>query len=306
MHLTIAAQNLREGGWGQLDPAAPSEAGLDRLPDLADRLKAANADILVAGEIRDQRAYNAGTADPGDHLRCQADRDRMYQLGDALGLTLAGITPSRSGIPSAVLYRRGRLKLTGWHDRFSTWFTNGCGVAVFTAAEANEPIAVAAIHADPWSWIDTAREVQRAIALVSEFHDWGIAAGDFNSAPAYGPPADLPRMRPHHRMNRLVDARGPRPERNLEPARALEEAGYVDAAAVLDACAQAPGETLHDLIERSRTGADDRIDRIHLTPALARTPVAYQRLDTHRYASDHYGIATILDLDRASTTDTED
>ncbi|MEU5874161.1 hypothetical protein AB0A73_21725 [Glycomyces sp. NPDC047369] len=123
--------------------------------------------------------------------------------------------------------------------------------------------------------------------------------GDFNCAPAYGPPAASERMRPHHRMNRLADPTGADPGLNLEPARALEDAGYVDVAAVLDACAARPGESTASLAERTRTGTTDRINRLHLTPALAATPIAYRRLDTHPLASDHYGITATLDLTRA-------
>jgi hypothetical protein len=299
MHLTIATQNLREGGWGSLDPARP-DPDYDRLDDIADRLRPAGADILIVNEIRDQRDYNTGKADPAAHLGGHApDLERMRQLGDALGLALAGVAPSRSGIPSAVLYRPGDLGLLGWFDRFSTWFTNGCGTAVFAIPGYREPLAVATVHADPWAWIDTARELQRTVALVSEFNVWGVLGGDFNCPPAYGPPAEVAGMRPHHRMNRLADPTGSDPAPNLEPVRALEDAGYVDAAAVLDACAPRSGESDADWLDRTRTGKTDRIDRLHLTPALARTPIAYQRLGASPYASDHFGAAATIDLELA-------
>jgi hypothetical protein len=46
MHLTIATQNLREGGWGSLDRARP-DPDYGRLDDIVDRLRPAGADILI-------------------------------------------------------------------------------------------------------------------------------------------------------------------------------------------------------------------------------------------------------------------
>lgn len=46
MQLVIATQNLREGGWGSLDPARPGPDH-DRLDDIAERLRPAAADILI-------------------------------------------------------------------------------------------------------------------------------------------------------------------------------------------------------------------------------------------------------------------
>jgi hypothetical protein len=299
LQITVATQNLRAGAWGSLDPARP-DPDYDRLDRIVAQLQPLQVDALVVTEIRDQRAYNSGRAHPSEHVQgFAADVERMVDLGDALGMKLAGITPSRSGIPSAVLYRHGALTLAGWHDRFSLWFTNGNGTAVFNVHGCNEPLAVATVHADPWSWIDTQRELLRTVALVSEFNAWGILAGDFNCAPTYGPPANIERMKPHHRMNRLVNPNGPDPAPNLKPASTLDDAGYVDVAAVLDVCTPFPGETVDDLVERTRTGKTDRIDRIHLTPALATTPVSYRCLDTDPYASDHYGVVVTLDLELA-------
>lgn len=295
MRVTIATQNIQAGGWG----GRRLDFDFDRLPWLVERLEPAEVDILVVNEVRDRRTWCPGELRPRTAIE-QAihDRERMVELGSALGLQLAGITPSKTGTPTAVLYRKERFADVSWDaDVSEALFTNGCGVARFSFPDSKEPLAVAALHASPWSELRTAEELQTAVTMVCEHSGWAVVAGNLNCVPAYGPIPIEPLMRPHERMNYLTGAGGTGSiTRNLRPQQALSDAGFVDVAEVLGACERAPDEMLPQLLQRCLTSRSGRMDRIHVSGLLADTPVEYRLLDTPPEASEYHGVTVTLDL----------
>lgn len=308
----LGAQNLKGGGYGCLDPDCDPDPDFDRFDRLAARLKPIGHSVLVLNEIRDQRPYHRGQTRPADHVRgLESDTVRMHEFAERLGMRLADITPSRSGVPSAVLYNPAQVRKIAWYDRWSTWFTSGFGVAVF-AVEGLGEIAVGAIHADPWDSITTESELRRAAAIICETEKGltggfgrGALAGDLNCLPTYRPDYNIAEMDDHHKTNRLIGGNGPDPRPNLAPARVLDDdhARFTAAAAAVDACAPRPGESGAERIERTRTGRHARIDAVRFRPALACAITGYQRIDVDRYCSDHFGVAATCDPDQAGTRD---
>ncbi|MEU6246050.1 hypothetical protein [Glycomyces sp. NPDC047010] len=298
IRVTLATQNLQGGGWG----GSCLAYDFDRLPLFIERLKPVEADILVVNEVRDRRAWRPGELrlrTPVEHEI--DDRERLAALGSALGLQFVGITPSKTGNPTAVLCRRERFADVSWDADYSeALFTNGCGVARFSFPDTKRRLAVAAIHASEWSELRTTEELQTAVSLVCQRSSWAVVAGSLNCPPVYGPSAIEPLMPAHHRMNHLTGAGGSGTiGSNLRPQQTLADAGFVDVAEVLGACEQAPGETFSKLVNRCLTSKAGRMDRVHVSDLLADAPVEYRLLNEPSGAAEHHGVAVTLDLSRA-------
>lgn len=302
--LTFAQWNIKDGGFGRLD--GDRDPDHDRLPEITEHLAATGADVIVLNEVRDRRRYwgKGGTAHPSDDpYPFDGDTQRLAPLADQLGMRIAGVTPTVSGIPSAVLYRHERLGDALWQTGHEYLFTNGFGIARFDPPWLSKPLAVAAVHIGPWSKQQILAETGAAVSRVTEYYDWGVLGGDFNSLSAYGPASNPLRMKPHHRAIQLIDPNGeawPRP--NLEPANLVAGAGFCDVAELAAACEPREGESLEDLIERVRTGQAARIDRGYVTGHLRECVLRYERFGSP-LLSDHWGILWELDLSRGLDQD---
>lgn len=269
MDITIAVQNLSHGG-------------SNRWELLFERLEPVAADILILNEAT---AFD----EEGQAL--------AHEFADELGLHVAGVTPSKSDLPSAVLYRRDRLgEPQAWDVKHNYLIGHGLGVAVWDLDCLPAPLAIGAIHVSPFSVVQAVIEVQTLVSRAYRYGPYAIVGGDFNYPPLEGKDADIEGMLPFNKMNRLHNPRSDHPTPNRTVAQALYDGEFYDVAT------QVWHRTKNDDCQ-AYTGRTDRIDWIAASSPLRETITDYQLLNQPPAASDHHGIATTLNLAAADTSD---
>lgn len=195
MRLTIAVQNISHGGLRIND-----DASRNRWDDLLARLDPVGADLLILNE--------ATTWEHDDQALARA-------FGAELGLDVAGLTPSKSDVPTAVLYRKDRLgEPSTWDTKHQHLAGHGFGIAAWDLEALPAPLSLGAIHVTPFSPIQALIEVQTLVCRAYRRGPYAIVGGDFNFPPLHGLDPDIERMLPHNRANRLINPRGHNPQPN--------------------------------------------------------------------------------------------
>jgi endonuclease/exonuclease/phosphatase family metal-dependent hydrolase len=277
MQITIAVQNISHGGLRIND-----DASRNRWDDLIARLAPVEADIVILNE--------AATFEHDDNKKAQA-------FGAELGLAVAGVTPSKSDVPTAILYRAERLgELRAWDTKHQYLVNHGFGVASWDLDCLPAPLQLGGIHVTPFSPVQAVIEVQTLVCRAYRSGPYAIVGGDFNFPPLYGKKPDIANMLPFNKMNRLLAPRDPDPQPNTMVAQALYDGGFHDVAAELHM------KTGDDQL-LAYTGKTDRIDWIAVSQPLRDAIVSYTLLDQPAGASDHEGVACVLDLSKCDTSD---
>ncbi|MEU5874160.1 hypothetical protein AB0A73_21720 [Glycomyces sp. NPDC047369] len=277
MELTIAVQNISHGGRRIND-----DATRNRWNDLIARLAPVEADIVILNEAT------------GFELD---GWEKAHQFASELGLIVAGVTPSKSDVPTAVLYRQERLgPLRAWDTKHQHLVNHGFGVASWDLACLPAPLQLGAIHITPFSPVQAVIEVQTLVCRAYRSGPYAIVGGDFNFPPLRGKHPDIANMLPFNKMNRLIDPRGTDPQPNKVVAQTLYDGGFHDVAAELHM------RTGDDAL-LAYTGKTDRIDWIAVSQPLRDAIVSYTLLDQPRGASDHEGVACVLNLARTDVSD---
>ncbi|NEB06821.1 hypothetical protein G3I78_48585, partial [Streptomyces sp. SID13726] len=145
------------------------------------------------------------------------------------------------------------------------------------------------VHVTPYSADKAICEANFAATRVQRKGPFFILGGDINYPPQAGPDPEFDRMKPYNRGARLIlgDPENPGlPVADRRVSWTLAANGLVDAAWHLY------GKTAdQDLLQR--TGSDDRIDQIWVSPALAPAITDYGVVSG---GSDHKGVWIRLDL----------
>ena len=279
MELVVVAQNFGRGG-------LKTGAGVpeDRWPKLVDRVKEPDPDVVLGQEAE-------GWAAEGHRQLVRAEDDLEM---DAL------LPPSRSGLGPVTLYRRDRLgRRRGWNtDYAKDEMHHGMGVAAF---DVGLPALLAAVslHLTPYSAAKAAMEADFAASRAYKYGPYAIIGGDVNFSPQAGPDPRYEQMRPYNIGSRTVHT-DPELGLPLSPQRdvawTLAANGFVDVA--WHRYKQSGDE---DLLRP--TCAEDRIDQIWVSRALVPAITGYRLLDSPPGASDHDGVAAVLDLSLAVTDD---
>jgi hypothetical protein len=276
VELTIAVQNISHGGLRIND-----DASRNRWNDLIARLAPVEADIVILNEAA------AFELDGNKKAR---------QFGAELGLAVAGVTPSKSDVPTAILYRAERLgPLRAWDTKHQHLFNHGYGVARWDLDCLPAPLQIGGIHITPFSPVQAVIEVQTLVCRAYRSGPYAIVGGDFNFPPLYGLPPDVDKMLPFNKMNRLINPRDPDPQPNKSVAQALYDGGFHDVAAELHM------RTGDDRL-LAYTGKTDRIDWIAVSQPLCDALVSYTLLDQPDGASDHEGVSCVIDLTKVDTS----
>ncbi|MEU4118940.1 endonuclease/exonuclease/phosphatase family protein [Kitasatospora sp. NPDC028055] len=279
MIVTIAVQNLKRGGLFDADGGRE-----DRWPQLAKRITAVDPDLTLLQEAE-------GWADAGHRQLVRAEHD----LGmDGL------LAPSRSGRGTALLYRRETLgRRIAWNTDYTDTETHhGFGVAGFDVG-LPAPLAVASVHLTPYSADKALAEADFAASRAYRHGPYCILGGDINYAPPAGPDPAWDRMRPYNRGARTI-LTDPALRQQNAPVPDRRVAWKLSANGLIDTAWHLYQQTADDTLLR-RTGNDDRIDQLWVSAPLAPAVVSYTLLDTPDDASDHHGLAVVLDTDLIDT-----
>jgi endonuclease/exonuclease/phosphatase family metal-dependent hydrolase len=273
VHITIAVQNLQHGGF-----ADESGRETDRRPLIFQRLKDADADIVILNEARRWTT--------GDH-------GPLGLAMSELGMYPAPAPRVANDLGSIILIRwktMGPFRFAN-HD-LSEQTVHGFSNVSFAIDGVAQPLTVAATHINPYSPTAAIAEADLVVTRAFRKGCLAVIGGDFNFPPSRGPEPDYTVMRPYNLASRTLpdtDGTGLPPNRQL--AQAIERRGFVDAALHLHD--QTGNEEL-----LARTASDDRIDRFYVSEPLADALVRYELLDTPQGASDHHGVLIELDTDR--------
>jgi hypothetical protein len=277
VELTIAVQNISHGGLRIND-----DASRNRWKDLLARLGPVEADMVILNE--------AATFELNGWKKA-------HHFASELGLDVAGVTPSKSDVPTAVLYRKDRLgEPLAWDTKHQYLVNHGFGVASWDLDCLPAPLQLGAIHVTPFSPIQAVIEVQTLVCRAYRQGPYAIVGGDFNFPPVYGKKPDIANMLPFNKMNRLINPRDPDPQPNTSVAQALYDGGFHDVAAELH---MRTGDD--DLL--AYTGKTDRIDWIAVSQPLRDAIVSYTLLGQPEGASDHEGVSCVIDLSKVDLVD---
>lgn len=280
MQLTVAVQNLGLGGLKDGD-GNPE----DRWPLLAERINSAadRVDVVLLCEVVDWHLY-------GHKQLARALRD--------LDLDAAPLAPSRSGIGTALLYRRETLGRWSRHNPdFGTEVLHGVAVTSFDIEGLPAPLSFVPVHFTPFSAEQALIEANYAATRGYKYGPFSVLSGDCNYAPAASshPLPEFTEMRPYNLGSRTLLPDGdmdvshtPEPDRRV--ARKLVQNGYVDVAWHLY-------EKTKDEALLAPTGTDDRIDQAWVSSPLADAVSDYRLLDQPADASDHHGLVFTIDTD---------
>jgi hypothetical protein len=276
VEITIAVQNISHGGLRIND-----DASRNRWDDLIARLAPVEADIVILNE--------AATFELDEWKRAR-------QFAGELGLDVAGVTPSKSDVLTAVLYRKDRLgEPLAWDTKHQYLVNHGFGIASWDLG-LPKPLSIGGIHVTPFSPVQAVIEVHTLVCRAYRSGPYAIVGGDFNFPPLYGEKPDIANMLPFNKMNRLINPRDPNPQPNKSVAQALYDGGFHDVAAELHM------KTGDDRL-LAYTGKTDRIDWIAVSQPLRDAIVSYTLLDEPAGASDHEGVSCVLDLSKCDTSD---
>ncbi|MGW5096305.1 endonuclease/exonuclease/phosphatase family protein [Streptomyces nodosus] len=262
----------------------------DRWPQLAQRINEAADRIDVV-------------------LLCEAtgwDRYGHKQLARAmadLDLDAAPLPPSRSGIGTALLYRKEVLGRWVRHNAdFGLEVLHGIAVTSFDIPGLPAPLSFMPVHFTPMSAEQALIEANYAATRCYKYGPFAVLAGDVNYAPASDahPMPHFAEMRPYNVGSRTLLPDGDFvPGQALEPdrrvTRKLAHNGFIDVAWHL--FQQTKDESL-----LRPTATDDRIDQVWVSGPLADAVSDYQVLDSPAGASDHHGLVFQLDTDAIDTT----
>ncbi|MGW0885401.1 endonuclease/exonuclease/phosphatase family protein [Streptomyces sp. NPDC002671] len=280
MLLTGVVQNLGTGGTEDGD-GRPE----DRWPLIAERINSAadRVDVVMLQEVMDWHRY-------GHKQLARACRD--------LDLDAAPLTPSSSGLGTALLYRREVLGRWVRHNPdFAGETLHGFALTSFEVG-LPAPLSFVPVHFTPFT-ADKARfEASTTAFRGYKYGPYVILAGDINFPPqqADSPLPDYRSMRPYNRGSRTLL---PDPGRPLAPdrrvAQTLAHHGYVDVAWHQYQKDKDPGLL-------APTGTDDRIDQVWVSTPMAPAVSGYRVLDQPEGASDHKGLVFTVDTDLIDTS----
>ncbi|MFF1422047.1 hypothetical protein [Streptomyces sp. NPDC058280] len=283
--MTIAIQNLGLGGLKDGD-GNPE----DRWPLLAERINSAadRVDVVLLCEVVDWHLY-------GHKQLARALRD--------LDLDAAPLAPSRSGIGTALLYRRETLGRWSRHNPdFGTEVLHGFAVTAFDIPGLPAPLSFVPVHFTPFSAEQALIEANYTATRGYKYGPYAVLAGDGNYAPASSrsPLPDFSEMRPYNVGSRTLLPDGDfSPNQQFVPDRRvtgkLAHNGYVDVAWHLYK------KNKKDEALLAPTGTDDRIDQAWVSGPLADAVSNYRLLDKPSGASDHHGLVFTLDTDLIDT-----
>ncbi|WP_335990024.1 hypothetical protein [Glycomyces sp. MUSA5-2] len=304
MRIRFGVQNMRHNGWGAAIGDADPNA--DRLPLLIERLAPLELDLLVLNETRSRTRRRWP----------QTWQRRLHRLADALGLRIAGITPTKTRTPSALLYRARTMGHPIWWDTsLRTMFGHGYGVAAFTVPGLPLPMCAGAVHFTPFNIGVAEAEATTLVSRVYRKGSIGAFGGDFNF-PLYGSDPNWDQALPHNIMLRAIVNGGANgalaetdiwlPDGTLNPAVDLQPNYKVADAIARGDCHDAAWE----LYKRTRstgapdetllqaTGAHTRVDAIAVTGALRPALTTYSVAATPPGASDHAAVTCMIDTER--------
>ncbi|MFJ8746538.1 hypothetical protein ACIRL2_45250 [Embleya sp. NPDC127516] len=285
MELTVVTQNLKLGALRSADGDPQG-----RWPLLVERILAAaeRVDVVMLCEVVDWHRYG--------------HKQLVRALCD-LGLDAAPLAPSRSGIGTALLFRRETMGHWVRHNPdFASETLHGFAVTSFDVG-LPAPLSFVPVHLTPF---DADAALSEANLVASRAHKYGpfaVVSGDCNYPPASArnPLPDHAAMRAYNAGSRTLLPAGdvtpgtaPEPDRRV--ARKLAQNGLVDVAWHLF---EQTGD--HRLL--ARTGTDDRIDQAWVSSPLAGAVSNYRLLDRPEGASDHHGLVFRIDTDNVDTTD---
>lgn len=285
MQLTVVTQNLGLGGLrsGDGDPQ-------DRWPLLAQRIlgAAARVDVVLLSEVVDWHLYG---------------HKQLARALDDLGLDAAPLAPSRSGIGTALLYRRETVGRWVRHNPdFASETLHGFAVTSFDVG-LPAPLSFVPVHLTPFDADAALSEANLIATRAYKYGPFAVLSGDCNYAPAASdhPGPDVAAMRPYNLASRTLlpdgdfsAAAAPVPDRRV--ARKLAQSNFVDVAWHLY-------EQTGDEGLLARTGTDDRIDQAWVSAPLADAVSGYRLLDTPEGASDHHGLVFRIDTDKIDASD---
>ncbi|XNR94817.1 hypothetical protein NRF20_46005 [Streptomyces sp. R-74717] len=213
-----------------------------------------------------------------------------------LDLDAAPLAPSRSGIGTALLFRREVLGRWVRHNSdFGTEVLHGIAVTSFDIPGLPAPLSFMPVHFTPMSAEQALIEANYAATRGYKYGPFAVLGGDVNYAPSSSrsPLPDFSEMRPYNVESRTLLPDGdfdpgvaPEPDRRV--TRKLAQNGYVDVAWHLF-------EQSHrqDTQLLAPTGTDDRIDQAWVSGPLAGAVSDYRLLDAPKEASDHHGLCDI-------------
>lgn len=276
--ITVAVQNISHGGERINDDPG------DRWELLFDRLRPVNADLLILNEAT---GFDAN------------DNHKAHQFAAALDMSVAGVSPTQSDMPTAILYRADTLdRPRVWNPKHNYMSGHGFGLACWDVGLPT-PLSLLGTHLSPFSPLQAAIEAHTAVTRAYRYGPYAIMAGDFNYSPLVGLPPDIDNMLPHNKLLRLHNPLSDNPTPNTDIAQAVRDGGFIDVAAELydrSITAGTPDESY-----LAYTGRTDRIDWIAVSQPLREAITDYRLLDTPEAASDHHGISATLDLTACDT-----
>ncbi|MFI1966690.1 endonuclease/exonuclease/phosphatase family protein [Streptomyces pathocidini] len=175
----------------------------DRWPQLAERINSAadRVDVVMLCEIPEWHRY-------GHKQLARAMQD--------LDLDAAPLAPSRSGIGTALLYRREVVGRWVRHNPdFGTEVLHGIAVTSFEIPGLPAPLSFVPIHFTPMSAEQALIEANYAATRGYKYGPFAVLAGDVNYAPASSrhPLPDFSEMRPYN-----VGSRTLLPDGDFDPA----------------------------------------------------------------------------------------
>lgn len=273
MRLTFISQNLKFGGFWD-DDGQPQ----NRWPQLLKRFQSVlePADFILLNEARDWEKQGHGPL-----AQAMADLDM-----DATPLAV-----SKSGQHTGLLYRKetvGRWK--HWNTAYIQEVTQSFGVGAFDIG-LPELLSVVPLHLTPYG---KDKAIEEAALIASRAYRHGplaVIGGDINYSPAHGLEPDTSKFRPYHFSSRGItptsdDDKTFKADRRV--GFTFEQAGFVDVAWHMY-------QKTKDEKYLQRTGREDRIDQFWVTRPLAPAIIDYWIIYEPAEASDHFGIAFILD-----------
>lgn len=281
MDITIAAQNLSHGGFRINDTEG------NRWPLLFERLAPVAADILI---------LNEATGWDAD------DNKLAHEFAGELGLHVAGVSPTDSDMPTAILYRKERLgEPRVWNVKHNYMVKHGFALAAWDVDGLPAPLTVLGTHLCPFSSLQARIEAQAIVSRAYRYGPYVIMAGDFNYPPLIGIPPDIEGMLPFNKMNRLNAPRSDNPTPDTSVAQEIYDGEFVDIAAELYTRSVANGTPDESYL--AYTGRTDRIDWIVVSEALRACIIDYQNRNQPLDASDHSLVNGKLNLAAADTSD---
>lgn len=280
MKLTLMAQNLSRGGLHN----AQGEYQ-DRWPQLAERIKEVDPDLLLLSELNNWKDYGY---------------KQYVRAANDLGLDIAPAAPSETGYATGLMYRREKLGHWRFHnDSLSHATTHGFAVTGF---DVGLPMLlnIAPVHLCFYSAQKAAQEAQLVISKVYKDTSFAIIGGDCNFSPAEGRDPDYSRSKPYNFSARtIIDTAEEVPVADLRADRqmawTLVRGGFVDVAHHLYR------KTNDEKLLQPTTNNDERIDQFWVSKAIAPALEHYEQTDKNPKATDHPGIVIEIDTEKVDT-----